>query len=841
MAALYFVDGYHGGIRGHMPEGSWQDILYALKRFPDWKISLEIEPESWEYLRRHDFHTYCNLRAFIENPDTADRIEFISSSYAQPFCWAVNGESNIRQLIHGIEVTKKYFPTAEIDTYAVQEPCFTSCLPQVLNELGYQRMSLKNPTAWGGYMKKMPGEMVWLCGHDGSKIPAVPRYMCEELISCNATEASGYDYVAISQFAEKCSRNGIKAPVGMCLQDLGWSSAPLVQGTEVTYVTWREYFQMFSKHLKDEVFFSQEDIRVSLPWGNRILGEMLSHVRHGENRILQTEKLLAIAQSEENTSDLDFIDCQKWLRAAWEMLMQAQHHDGYICATCGEGIRQWAFRSSRLALDCCALLDRICARCEESISGEPYTHLGKEKEIWLRVYHTTGCRHSLPTEITLGLEPGVQSLHIFNAEGEEIPCQYLPLRTYADGGLGAVLLRFNSSHDGIGYTSYQVVSDSHCLVQRQGLARKTMQNTVEVSTEYLHLVFDLTKGGSIISFLDKQTGRNYAENLSGFGNLRGYFIQQEKFLNNTSSMTKCEFLENGPLCCRLKFSGEFYGTTFETCVTIRQTDPRIDLETSVYFDKETEIGYPYCPNPEEEYLGVRRSSCREDYKLGIQFPTGNRQIEIVKSAPYDIYNSNLSDTRFDSWETIKHNIINGYIDLYERESDTGLCIFCDSINGYSYSEYLFSLTVAFGYHSNFWWGYQPAKGKYTVSYSLLPHSGNWKNANLQQEDAKRREPLLSQRLSQRPAVLKKTLLGSENPSVETVTISNEKQGIMVRLFHAHTEEEPLQLYGDLLQNGYEIVDLKGNLTTKPKDKIGGLEIRTLLCKAEKTTRKEEEK
>ena len=68
----------------------------------------------------------------------------------------------------------------------------------------------------------------------------------------------------------------------MCLQDLGWSSAPLVQGTEVTYVTWREYFQMFSKHLKDEVFFSQEDIRVSLPWGNRILGEMLSHVRHGE-------------------------------------------------------------------------------------------------------------------------------------------------------------------------------------------------------------------------------------------------------------------------------------------------------------------------------------------------------------------------------------------------------------------------------------------------------------------------------------------------------------------------------------------------------------------------------
>ena len=57
MATLYFVDGYHGGIRGHMPEGSWQDILSAMERWPEWKISLEIEPESWEYLRRNDLQT----------------------------------------------------------------------------------------------------------------------------------------------------------------------------------------------------------------------------------------------------------------------------------------------------------------------------------------------------------------------------------------------------------------------------------------------------------------------------------------------------------------------------------------------------------------------------------------------------------------------------------------------------------------------------------------------------------------------------------------------------------------------------------------------------------------
>ncbi len=158
MAVLYFVDGYHGGIRGHMPEGSWQDILHALECWPEWKVSLEIEPESWEYLRRSDPGTYRRLRRFVSDSESVCRVEFISGSYAQPFCWAVNGESNIRQLLYGRKLLRRHFPDAVIDTYAVQEPCFTSALPQILTLMGYQRMSLKNPTAWGGYMAKMAGD-----------------------------------------------------------------------------------------------------------------------------------------------------------------------------------------------------------------------------------------------------------------------------------------------------------------------------------------------------------------------------------------------------------------------------------------------------------------------------------------------------------------------------------------------------------------------------------------------------------------------------------------------------------------------------------------------------------
>lgn len=831
MATLYFVDGYHGGIRGHMPEGSWQDILHALERWPNWKISLEIEPESWEYLRQHDLHTYRRLQKFVSAPESADRIEFISGSYAQPFCWAVNGESNIRQLLYGIDMIQSHFPEAVVDTYAVQEPCFTSALPQILKQLGYQRMSLKNPTAWGGYMAKMPGELVKLTGSDGSFLPAVPRYTCEELISCNATEASGYDYESIAGFAEKCVREGIEAPTGMCLQDLGWASAPLVQGIDVEYVTWREYFKRFGERMKGEVSFSQEDILVALPWGNRILSEMLRNVRYAENRILQTEKLLVLAQSEAGIKKEVLSGCTGMLRAAWKMLMQAQHHDGYICATCGEGTRQWGFRSNKLALDACAFLDHVSAAAQEAMTGEQSSCDAPEKEIWLRVVNTVGNERNSLAEVTLGLEPGFHSLQIYDASGEKVPCQYQMLREYADGGIGTAKVYFDAHNEGIGYRCYKVLPSTEMQKPQIGIARKGIQNIIEVKTDCLHLMFDLMKGGSIVRFMDLETGRDYAAGISGMGCLRGYSVQDAAFVDSAKTQVECKILENGPLCCKLTFSGEFYGIRLEQNVTVRNHDRRVDFETKTYFPEKTEIGFPYKPTEEERYLGTRRSSCREDYKMGVQIPLGNEKIRVAKSAPFDVYESAVSDTRFDSWETIKHNIINGYMDFFQESSDTGLAVFCDSVNGYSLVDNRFSLTLAFGYHSNFWWGYQPAEGAYSVRYALMPHKGNWEEGAISCEDAKMREPLLVQRLAQKPAKAKRTLLCSRKESVETVTLVTKEENCLIRLFHAGMAEEKLELYGELAEKIKTGTDLYGNPSKQPIDKISRFEIKTLLCES----------
>jgi hypothetical protein len=77
---LYFVDGYHGGVRGHMPPGSWRDIVTRLDTTPEWKLCLEIEPASWRALADRDIEAYTRLTQYlrVEKP----RVETIFANWS---------------------------------------------------------------------------------------------------------------------------------------------------------------------------------------------------------------------------------------------------------------------------------------------------------------------------------------------------------------------------------------------------------------------------------------------------------------------------------------------------------------------------------------------------------------------------------------------------------------------------------------------------------------------------------------------------------------------------------------------------------------------------------------
>ena len=782
---LYFVDGYHGGIEGHMPAGSWEDILDAMERYPEWKISLEIEPESWDYLRIHDYDVYKRLQDFTSNERTAGRVEFISGSYGQPFSWAINGESNVRQLIRGLKVLQRHFKNVIVDTYAVQEPCFTSALPQICKKLRYRRMCLKNPTAWGGYMGKMKGSMIRLSSADGSYLPAVPRYECEELVSCSATEAAGYEYSIIRNFADKCVKNGIKHPVGMCLQDLGWSSHPLLHDIPVEYVTWREYFNRFQGDIEGEVKFSQEAVLCALPWGNITVQQMCRKVRALENRTLQIEKLLTLAEIDGMKSQT----VKDKLEEAWDTLLLSQHHDGFICATTtGSPYKTWAFRGDYLTEHGQRLLTEVENSIFDYMQVDWNHDNSNKSERFVRVYNTLGAWRMDQAETVIALPKGCFELEVYDSNGVKCQSQWDVLRKHADGSIAAARLYFEAAIQGIGYSTYGIRlvkdhSDTGTYPKLSEIAKTTAQNMVVVETSLLSVAFDLTRGGSIVKLFDKELQRDFVVKNGTIGALKGFLVDEDNFVSNDRCTVKHEIIVNGPIYAKIRFCGEFNGIQFETLAEIREGDKKIDFTSSVIFQKETSIGYPSKPKGGEEYYGTRRSSCREDYKLSVQIPLPMDEFTITKSAPYENYKSEIYDTRFDGWDEIKNNVIHQFIDFYNVRENCGIGILCDHINGYSLVENQFSLTQAFGYYAGFWWGYQPLKGKTQIAYSVVTHRGDYEEGHLPFYNERKNEPYIVQPISAKPKKITTGVICFSDPALELVTMMKDKEGVMVRIFN----------------------------------------------------------
>src|SRR5450755_2729909 len=138
----YFIDGYHGGIYGHLPAWQTNFMVEKLAQFPDWKINLELEPESWDTIALHDPVSYEAFRKLFADQSAAGRIEYINPAYGQSYMYNISGESIIRQLDYGMKKLRQHFPGAVFSTYSSEEPCFTSALPQILRSFGFRYASL---------------------------------------------------------------------------------------------------------------------------------------------------------------------------------------------------------------------------------------------------------------------------------------------------------------------------------------------------------------------------------------------------------------------------------------------------------------------------------------------------------------------------------------------------------------------------------------------------------------------------------------------------------------------------------------------------------------------------
>lgn len=797
----YFVDGYHGGKWGHYPEDYTGFMLAKLDEFAWWKLNLEIEPETWDWVKDVDPDNYARFSGFLADAAGKNRIEVVNPAYGQPYMFNIAGESIIRQLAHGIRHTNRHFPSLRFLTYASEEPCFTSALPQLLVSFGFKYASLKNPnTCWGGYVRAHGNDLVNWIGPDGTAIITSPRYAMEDLKPGSTWETIG-NYNS-RNFVQRAFASGVQYPLGMCLQDAGWRNGPWLgaqrggyQPTE--HVLWRDYFEYVIPRVAAPSWrVSQEDIRVSLVWGAQVLQRIARQVRHAENSLLAAERSAAM--------DAFFDGVHRpagYFDTAWQSLFLAQHHDCWIVPYNRVDSFTWAGKVTQWTGHTHEVANRV-------VHPEADTQNSNDTRITVRntlPYPQTGpVTRLFPAGFAYG------NLSVATPDGVEQPTQW---HVRADGQ--GVELVFLATVPAMGDAAYELVHAARAAAPLAAV--KQVGSTHVVETDLYRIVLDTLKGGVITSLRSRSNiSAEWVDTRqgSGFNELRGYFYDQQAFRSSADSPATLTVIENGDVRFRLAVNGTVAGHPFTQELTLVRDRARIDFDLTIDWKHQPHIGQ----YEETAYRAenLQKAFYDDRYKLLLLFPTASERQRITKNAPFDVTESALEDTFFSRWDSIKNNIILDWVDVLDVDRERGLALFTDHTTSYVHGrDHPLGLTVQYA-GKGLWGRDYGVEGPTRMAYSLLPHRAQWDRAQLWQEDDRLKFPLVASQatgLTAAQAPLR-SMLRLDKPGYQVTALYAEGDGFVIRLFNAASDETPLTIALPRAPSNVRMEELDGRVVSE---------------------------
>ena len=787
----YFADGYHGGVYGHYPIWQAKFMVDKLNANPDWKINLELEPETWDSVKVNDYANYRLLQDYYSKIGRVGRIEFVNPAYAQPYCYNISGESIIRQFRYGMTKIREHFPEATFLTYSCEEPCFTSSLPEILNGFGFHYAVLRNPnTCWGGYTSGFGKDLVNWIGPDGTSIPAVPRYACEKL-STNSTWQTD-SWSNSNEFVATCFANGIKYPVGMTFQDAGWQGGPWGNQYEPTmYVTWTGYIDMIKDKVKPVDWnFTQEDVKPGLVWGAQVLQRIAQSVRVSESKMITAEKM----------ASLDFLlNGRVWPAAdfaeGWRTLMLSQHHDCWIVPYNGRPGNTWADKVVRWTNSSDEIADQ---KINQLFSQEKD---GSDR--FIRVFNTLGFQRNDAVAVAVPDGLLADDFSVCNLVGEIVPSQVVKNEN------GQSMLYFEAKVPGMGFADYRLEIKAQPIVSIK--VEKLADGSLMVETNFYKAVIDSKKGGTITSLVaKKQHNIELVEKGKCLNNLLGYFYKEGKFNSGSESNAKVTVVENGELFVRLLVENQLAGNAYKQLITFAKDNPRIDFELEIDWEGQPGIG-EY--NQSQNYKAEERQKAfyNDAYKLHVEFPFDSLGSRLFKNAPFDVCESQLPNTVYSSWDSIKHNVILNWVDVANASNDRGVALFSDHTTSYLQTNDLpLGLTVQ--YIGKGLWGrnYQ-VEGPTRISYALLPHTDNWDKACLEAESNSWGQPLIGKLTNLADQQTSWSLLDVADKCLEVSSVIVRGDDLYVRFFNTSATNDKQKVSWNCSADQIEKVDLSGKV------------------------------
>ena len=791
----WYIDGYHGGVWGHYPDWNTRFMADMLNKNPDWKINIELEPETWDRAQVIDPSAYADFKTLFADQSLNGRIEYVNPAYAQSYNYNISGESIIHQFSYGIKKIRAHFPGAVFTSYSSEEPCFTSALPQILTSFGFKYASLKNPnTCFGGYTRSHGGGLVNWIGPDGTGIITSPRYAVEKLSDKSTWQTIAWDNA--SNYIKAAYADGVKHPIGMTLQDAGWKGGPFIgkgdkNGIHSIYTTWRNYFaNVAAKDIRPDWKVSQEDIQVSLVWGSQITQQLAQRVRVAENKIIQSQKLSSMAKINggANYPKVDF-------DAAWRTLLLSQHHDCWIVPYNGKPGDTWADKAKGWTDFTNSKSDSI---------NTTSTVLLKDKGDFITVYNTLGIARTGVVKFDLPSGFTADNTSVFTADGKELTTQFV---SSADDRATVV---FKATVPSMGYSVYQLKKIN--VTAAKGADIKLLADgSYQLETDLYRIIIDPQHGGIIKSLVTKAIdNREFVDktNKLAFNELRGNFYNDGGFKSSKDNPVKVEVLENGPVAIKVALHGTINGSAYTQVIKLKQSEPRIDIDLNIDWQGNPGIGEGIKPGTYKWELPAK-PFYDDRNKLLALFPINLKHQKVYKNAPFDVTESHLDNTFYTRWDSIKNNVIHTWVDVTGDNDKYGMALFTDHTTSYAHGQD-FPLGLDIQYSGMGLWGRNyTINGPTRVHYALIPHTGKWDKAGIWADATEWNEPLVA--YAGKPVGNDaRSLISTNNINVEISSVEFDGKDMLVRFFNAGATGDIKALL-NLNADAAKLVELNGRV------------------------------
>ena len=172
-------------------------------------------------------------------------------------------------------------------------------------------------------------------------------------------------------------------------------------------------------------------------------------------------------------------------------------------------------------------------------------------------------------------------------------------------------------------------------------------------------------------------------------------------------------------------------------VSITQGSPVIDCSVRIDWRGNPRIGEF---EEKDGFKNRRRAAYDDRFKLLVLFPARLADQKVAKNAPFDVCESKLADTFYNSWEDIKNNVILDWVDVTDGSGDHGLALFSDHTTSYAHGpEFPLGLTLQYA-GKGLWARDYRVDGPTEVRYALVPHAGRWDAADIPAVAASWQEP-----------------------------------------------------------------------------------------------------